>query len=1072
VTETFSDPFPNQSYPNQFEAAPVLEVKSSFSNLPRFDSSLDIQLNGNASPIELPLDHAAEPPLATVPAASTAAPAASAAPAPELATVLPTSPKSPHGWQDWGLKQQVAIMAVGFSVLPLLLVGGANYLFPSSGTLLFGGMLSAVAAVAVANLLSQRLLRPIENANAAMTRLGRLVPLGSEGNELLQLEDRLKQLSSQMQVMRQAQQRQAQQRQLFSSLSARTRQSPKLEILYETVVQGARQYLGADRVVVYRFNPDWSGTMVAESIADGLPAVLNETIGDPCFRQKYVSQYQNGRMRAINDIYQEPGMTDCYVRLLEQYRVRANLVVPIRQDEQLWGLLIAHQCLAARIWTQADIDFMSQLAAETEDSLDFITAAQQQEAATQRAWFFGEISFRARQSHDLNDLLRLAAQGTRQILSADRVLVYRFDADWSGTMVAESVLAEYPRVLDEKIDDPCFRGRYVELYKAGRVRAISNIRQEPGLTDCHIRTLEKYSVKANLVAPLRQNNELVGLLIAHQCSSPRNWQKSEIDFFAQAATQIEYAMDHLSFLEKSQASATRARLFGDIAFRARQSLSREDILKTVTQGGLRTLKTDRVMVYQFDANWGGTMVAESVMPGFPRVLEAKIDDPCFRGRYVELYRNGRVRAINDIYQEPGLSDCHIRTLEQYDVKANLVAPIRKDNQLWGLLIAHHCSKARVWQKPELDFFSELATQMEYALDHISFIEKLDQARQQAELASQEQRHQKEAIQGQLEALLSDMGEAFQGNLTVRARSLDGEIGTVAQFLNATIENLQRLVWQVQSSAEAVSQTAQSSEAEISTLSTGARRQAESITLALGQIQAMADSMQSVAANAQAAQHKVQQADQTLHDGDAAMNRTVDGILAIQETVGETAQKVKRLGEASQKISRVVSLIRDLANQTHVLALNASIEANGPLSEGQGFVVVAEEVRSLAERSSAATREIEQIVEEIQSETNQVVTAMEAGLEQVVSGTELVETTRQKLTSIATVSGEIRQLVEEIAQSANAQTKASASVSSTVQDVEAIARSTSEQSLHVSASFKKLLGVAETLQESVTQFKVQ
>ena len=125
---------------------------------------------------------------------------------------------------------------------------------------------------------------------------------------------------------------------------------------------------------------------------------------------------------------------------------------------------------------------------------------------------------------------------------------------------------------------------------------------------------------------------------------------------------------------------------------------------------------------------------------------------------------------------------------------------------------------------------------------------------------------------------------------------------------------------------------------------------------------------------------VQQANQSLEDGDLIMNRTVDGIMAIQETVEETAQKVKRLGEASQKISRVVNLIRDLANQTHVLALNASIEANGTSSEGQGFAVVAEEVRSLSEQSTTATKEIEQILEEIQTEANQVAIAMEAGRE--------------------------------------------------------------------------------------------
>ena len=108
-------------------------------------------------------------------------------------------------------------------------------------------------------------------------------------------------------------------------------------------------------------------------------------------------------------------------------------------------------------------------------------------------------------------------------------------------MVAEAVDKRYPSVLKETIDDPCFRGRYVDLYKNGRVKAISNIRTEPGLTECHIRTLEQYDVKANLVAPIRKNGELMGLLIAHHCTAPRVWQETEINFFSQTATQVEYA---------------------------------------------------------------------------------------------------------------------------------------------------------------------------------------------------------------------------------------------------------------------------------------------------------------------------------------------------------------------------------------------------------------------------------------------------------------------------------------------------------------------------------------------------
>ncbi|NEQ78605.1 MAG: hypothetical protein F6K23_39825 [Okeania sp. SIO2C9] len=286
-----------------------------------------------------------------------------------------------------------------------------------------------------------------------------------------------------------------------------------------------------------------------------------------------------------------------------------------------------------------------------------------------------------------------------------------------------------------------------------------------------------------------------------------------------------------------------------------------------------------------------------------------------------------------------------------------------------------------------------------------------------------------------------------------------------------IENMRQIVLQVQSASQAVSKTAQGSQTEVKNFSAEALEQAQAITTALTQIQAMTDSIQGVALNARQAKVKVGQADQALQEGDEAMNYTVDGILAIQETVETAAHKVKRLGDSSQKISRVLNLIRDLASQTHVLALNASIEAQGSLQEGQGFAVVAEEVRSLSEQSTAATKEIEQIVEEIQAETNQVVMAMEAGREQVITGTELVETTRQKLTSIAVVSGQIRTIVEEMAQASYVQAQTSASVSTTMQEIEAIVQKTSDQSVAVANSFSQLLGVAEELQESVAKFKV-
>ncbi len=983
-----------------------------------------------------------------------------------------SSRQKPSWWDNLAIKKKIVFGAITLSFSSAAIAGGSSYYFADHlSSLLIGSGLVAIMAGAIAALLSKKPLREIYRVNSVEQSSIDLLLKDTKLEELEVLGENLNQLSGQLQTLTAEQTRINQQRKLFSSMTFRTRQTTNLDLLLQIAVDGAREILATDRVVIYRFNDDKTGTVVAESVAEGLPKALDEGISDRCFQESYLSQNQVGKIRAINDIYQESGLTDCYIRLLEQYQVKASLVVPIRQQDKMMGLLIAHHCRTPRIWEKVDLDFCNQIATEIEYGLDYIHFVQNHQQANNITWFFGNIAFYAHQSLDLDDVFQVTVDGARDILQTDRVVIYRFNYDWSGTIVAESVAEDYPSILVETIDDPCFRGRYVDLYKNGRVKAINNLRSEPGLNACHIRTLEKYGVKANLVVPLRQDNQLIGLLIAHHCAAPRIWQQSEIDFFTQLGTQVEYAIDYINVTEKIQATTVAAKLFGDIAFRARQSLKQQDIFRITVQGARQALKADRVLIYKFNPDGSGTIIAESVVEGGIKMLHVNFDDPFFQESYLESARCHGAKAINDIYSEPEITDFYLRTLEQYDVKANLIVSIRQEHKLFGLLIAHQCSAPRAWQKAEIDFFSELATQTEYALDYVSFIDKLETARQKAETASQEKTRQTEVIKNQLAVLVEDLKDLFTGNLTVRAQVMKGEIGNVAKFLNSTLENLQKIVLKAQSNSDEVIQVIQSSEGNINSLAHDALQQAESITHALGQIQRIAESIHGVADNAQSAKKMVQQANQSLEDGDLIMNRTVDGIMTIQETVEETAQKVKRLGEASQKISRVVNLIRDLASQTHVLALNASIEANGTSGEGQGFAVVAEEVRSLSEQSTTATKEIEQILEEIQTEANQVAIAMEAGREQVIAGTELVETTRQKLTSIAQVSGKVRYLVEDMANAAKVQAQTSMSVSQTMQEVETVAQQTSAKSLASVESFNKLLEVTQQLQASISKFIV-
>ncbi|MGB3636726.1 MAG: methyl-accepting chemotaxis protein [Rivularia sp. (in: cyanobacteria)] len=537
---------------------------------------------------------------------------------------------------------------------------------------------------------------------------------------------------------------------------------------------------------------------------------------------------------------------------------------------------------------------------------------------------------------------------------------------------------------------------------------------------------------------------------------------------------INQMASQLQLLVKEQeAEAQREKLKADITIRIRRSLKVDDIQKTAVREIRQALKTDRVVIYEFNPDWDGAVVAESVSAGFPKMKGAYIEDPCFRERQVQMYKNGRVRAIANIYNDAGLkkADCYIKMLEEFAVKANLIAPILIHDNLMGLLIAHNCETPRDWQQQEIDLFKQLATQIGFALEQAKLLEEVEQARQLAQTDSDDERHQKEELQMQLIELLSEVEGAAQGDLTVRADVTAGDIGTVADFFNSIVESLRDIVTQVKTSAIEVNQAIGDNSGAISELAEQALTQASEITSTLDAVDEMTQSMQAVALNAQEAAAIANTARSTATNSGKAMELTVQNILGLRETVGETAKKVKRLGESTQQISRVVALINQISMQTNLLAINAGIEAARAGEEGQGFAVVAEEVGELAARSAAATNEIEQIVENIQRETTDVVQAMEVGVSQVVEGTHIVEDAKLSLSQILEVSRQIDDLVQSISTTTTRGVETSHQVSVLMKEIAAVSQRTSSSSRQVSESLQQTVAISQQLQESVGTFKV-
>ncbi|MBD0333900.1 MAG: GAF domain-containing protein [Cyanobacteria bacterium Co-bin13] len=148
---------------------------------------------------------------------------------------------------------------------------------------------------------------------------------------------------------------------LLAAMAMHIRESLQIDDILQTAVDEVRHFLQTERVLIYQFNPDMSGTVVVESVAAGWQPALNSTVRDTCFGKNYAHAYKEGRIQIVEDIY-TAGLTQCHIDILVIYDIRASLVVPILQGDHLWGLLCAYHCSAPKHWRGFEVDLLKQLA--------------------------------------------------------------------------------------------------------------------------------------------------------------------------------------------------------------------------------------------------------------------------------------------------------------------------------------------------------------------------------------------------------------------------------------------------------------------------------------------------------------------------------------------------------------------------------------------------------------------------------------------------------------------------------------------------------------------------------------
>ena len=320
-------------------------------------------------------------------------------------------------------------------------------------------------------------------------------------------------------------------------------------------------------------------------------------------------------------------------------------------------------------------------------------------------------------------------------------------------------------------------------------------------------------------------------------------------------------------------------------------------------------------------------------------------------------------------------------------------------------------------------------------------------------------------------LLDEIADLADGDLRSYATVSEDFTGAIADSINFAIDQLRELVSRINDTSTEVARYTQDTQHITNQLAEASEHQAQEIAGASAAINEIAMSIDQVSSNASESADVAQRSVQIASNGADVVNRSIEGMDTIREQIQETSKRIKRLGESSQEIGNIVSLINDIADQTNILALNAAIQASMAGEAGRGFAVVADEVQRLAERSATATKQIENLVKTIQTDTNEAVISMEQTTAEVVRGANLAKDAGVALDEIQKVSDDLAKLIASISNAAKQQSSSASHIAKTMSVVQEITSQTNSATFDTARSVGELATMAESLQQSVTNFKL-
>ncbi|PZU96133.1 MAG: hypothetical protein DCE90_10320 [Pseudanabaena sp.] len=568
---------------------------------------------------------------------------------------------------------------------------------------------------------------------------------------------------------------------------AKIQTAQNLATLCDLIVQEVQTLTGFDRVMIYRFNEQGDGTIIAEVKQPDLEPYLGLHYPDSDIPKQAKHLYTLNWLRSIPNVnYQPTGlvsfgqskdsesylkkapldMSYCtlrsvspmHIEYLQNMGVTASMSISLIHNQKLWGLIVCHHYTPKFIpyEIRSICEFLGQLmsteltnkeANEYQDYKLYLKTLQSQfvERLNKATEFMEELD------HDRAALLSLTGAQGAIIFDGDRLIAIgetpdddavksllnwlqdRFDNDLFITDALSSLypeMAEYQAIASGLMAMVIskIQHRYVIWFRPEQLQTVT--------WAGHLDKTERVAEDGTVLLVPRQSFEAWKEIVRGK-SNP--WLPCEVESaiaLRQVSVDIalhqthELAMinaNNLILARQLQRSQEKELLIALIGLYIRQYLDLEEILDAIVQKIRTFLNADRTIIYKFNPDFSGIVVAESVLHPWKACLNQRIDEFCFQGNLGGKYEDGRVFATSDIYRA-NLTECHLQLMEQFQVRANLVLPILitndKTQTLWGLLIVHQCSNPRIWQPSEISLLQQLSVQLAIAIQQAEFYRDL------------------------------------------------------------------------------------------------------------------------------------------------------------------------------------------------------------------------------------------------------------------------------------------------------------------------------------------------------------